>query len=176
MALFKKRGKPTYTQLQQPKFDSWPVPDINVLRRDGQMIGLIVKSIQERVAQIGNDGSHLSETLGDLQERLIEAFTRNRPSHQQAIRPHVQTACHMGYLTGVMENDGGVARTGYAENHYWTALAMLATQVSDDFGLEATYSLVAAYYVARVGQPAIDSSVATAAAWAGGQSFDSHAT
>ena len=73
----------------------------------------------------------------------------------------------MGYLLGVMENAGGVARPECSESHYWTALLVLYTQVAMEDSVRAPlmYSLWAGYYVARVGETGIESTVERATAW-----------
>lgn len=167
MGLFNHEGKPTYVALAEPSFDTCPIPDIKLFRRDGPMVREMVTWVQEQVSRYEADGSQGSALLTDLQNQLLGAFTSSGAWQVEDLGPLLRFTCQMGYFLGVMENAGGVARPECSESHYWTALLVLYTQVPMEDSIRAPlmYSLWAGYYVARVGEAAIESTVARATAW-----------
>jgi hypothetical protein len=169
MALFGKRPKTFYSPLVGPEFGAWTMPDVRALRRDPEVVNFIMKWVKAQIAEAAQ-GAPVPPEISAVQEALLQAFAQSRPEQRPSLRPDVYLGCHIGYLVGVMENGGGVARPGYSEGHYWTALAMLLAQLPDGpFGEEVGYSGHVAYNVARTIPAALEPCVAKAAQWASRQ-------
>jgi hypothetical protein len=169
VALFKRRARPSYTPLLEPAFDRWPVPDMGLLRRDGQMINLLVETALDRAKKIDSDAPSLP-ILAALEAQLVEVLSRDSPAMREAMKGPLYYGARVGYVLGLMENQGGVAKAGQCEGHYWTALGMLwARGPTESFSDEVGYAHLAGYYVARVGELALSPTVEKAVAWAASQ-------
>jgi hypothetical protein len=161
-----------YSPLEKPDFDVMPVPDVKVLRRDASVVNEMMKWVRAQIAKT-TKGAPVPPDISAVQEGLLQAFARSRPEQRESLRPHVYLGCHVGYLMGVMENEGGAAKPGYSEGHYWTALVMLMSQLPvEQFVEEVCYSVHAAYYIARTGMTSLEPCVAEALLWASRQPTD----
>jgi hypothetical protein len=157
MGLF--RNRPSYSPLSLPSLNTFAIPDLKVLKRDGAIINGITEVAMSNLDKTDGNFEQMAPTAALFERQLVAVFSKGDTSVVPRLGPAIAAGVQCGYMIGILENNGGVARHDQAEGHYWTALVFMALQFAkelpSEFSMEANYSFFAGYYLGRKGDIAI---------------------
>ena len=127
------------------------------MAQGAQYVLAMAKEVIDRIDQLGQEGLEKSmPLLRDLRVEIVEALAIGRESKKESIESAVVGLLSGGWIVGALENQSGVAKRGFSETLYWTAMVSVwgllgkNEKESTGFEVEEAFSVVAAYYVSRV--------------------------